>query len=347
MHAVCARDTFCNVDHVTCFASGRLQIIQANKECQEAKKTIEVLQARIEATAGPDNQAVETAVAKAKAEAEVEMETLQMDIASKERRIASLQASLVSLRKIVQKFEGAGKDSGDLAQANSAKTKLEQKVLELTTQLRRMDVKYGLAVRTAEAVTALAQRAGKVQSLSTGSDGAAANSGLEKKLRETQQLLLEAYAENDELKSLVCTLGHSNRVWHATDPLWCSCAVYSCLPCTHACAQTCAHTFSSSYSDGRSSVQKRACARGETARSGGIRLQGMSALFPTHTRRTLASIMRALWNACSNRSSRRRTRRSRDSGAGCGSYDGDRARPLACALTLTRESEMRGWKRLG
>ena len=221
VHAVCSRGTFCNDDHVTCFASGRLQIIQANKEYQDAKKTIEVLQARMEATTGPDNQAVETAVAKAKAEAEVEIETLQKDIASKEKRIASLQASLVSLRKIVQKFEGTGKDGGDLAQANSAKAKLEQKVLELTTQLRGMDVKYGLAVRTAEAVTALAERAGTAQSLSTGSDGAVANGGLEKKLRETQQLLLEAYAENDELKSLVGTLGHSSRVWHATNPLWC------------------------------------------------------------------------------------------------------------------------------
>ena len=94
---------------MTCFASGRLQIIQANKEYQDAKKTIEVLQARMEATTGPDNQAVETAVAKAKAEAEVEIETLQKDIASKEKRIASLQASLVSLRKIVQKFEKSHK----------------------------------------------------------------------------------------------------------------------------------------------------------------------------------------------------------------------------------------------
>ena len=169
------------------------QIIKATNECQDAHRKIEELERLLREGPAPTSS-----MANHDAELHKQIDALNSDVAAKDKRIASLQASLVSLRKIVQKFEGA-KTSDELEKMQKETTVLQQKNLEMAAQLESADKRYALAVRATETATGLLEKAtAKAENTNNGVND---HIVLEKKLRETQRLLLEAYAETDIWRS--------------------------------------------------------------------------------------------------------------------------------------------------
>jgi hypothetical protein len=183
--------------HSAALDAKNTQIIKATKECQEAHAKIEELEKRLQGA--PQGGAPAPASASNEAELQKQVDDLSSDVAAKEKRIASLQASLVSLRKIVQKFEGA-KTADEMEKVQKEKAALEQKYSAMAAQLKDADKRYSLAVRAAETAAAMVEKAA-ANAERASNNSSEDNTMLEKKLRETQRLLLEAYAEADVWRS--------------------------------------------------------------------------------------------------------------------------------------------------